>query len=266
MKLVVDTNIFISFYETPPHTSEILSQLSDLAERLVIPYQVELEFMRLYRKNIRKAADVIRKGSLHLSLPKTLLLEQWPELTKEARAALQTLKECQKKLVSNIQSLADGEELDPIALAFSKLRAKATLLETADAVIQSAQKRRLTGAPPSSPERHSIGDEIIFETLIANPDDYALVTADTGFLDYKEVLASEYVERTGKSLSITRELEQGLKLLDVEASEATRDYDKSQKEALKKATRIFRLANVPPGLRLPTVSGSFPTTTTVAGT
>ena len=84
-------------------------------------------------------------------------------------------------------------------------------------VIERAQHRQLRGQPPSSSDKRSIGDEIIWETLLANmADDLVIVTKDGSFHENLELLAEEYKDRTTKSLlRVVRLLSEGFDAIGV---------------------------------------------------
>ncbi len=90
---------------------------------------------------------------------------------------------------------------DPIFATFKAVRDQCKFLRASEEIIQRAQIRKLRGHPPSSNKRDTIGDEIIWETLLSEcKEDLAIVSHDGDFLEYADMLKEEYLPRNGRHL------------------------------------------------------------------
>jgi hypothetical protein len=73
-------------------------------------------------------------------------------------------------------------------------------------VIGKAQCRKLLGNPPSSPDKYTVGDEVILELLLANvKEDLIIVADDKTYSKNFPLLAEEYHQRTKRKLLLVTE-------------------------------------------------------------
>ncbi|MEI6293729.1 MAG: hypothetical protein WCP36_08595, partial [Methanomicrobiales archaeon] len=99
-------------------------------------------------------------------------------------------------------------------------------IKNSDSVITKAKLRKSIGNPPFS-SGNSIGDEIIWESLLTVEEDLILISRDTrGFLDHKTYLSFEYHERTGKKLTIFNKIADGIKNLGYPVSRKIIAFDR----------------------------------------
>ena len=64
----------------------------------------------------------------------------------------------------------------------------------------------MLGNPPCSPDKYTIGDEVIWELLIENmKEDLIIVTKDYTFHENLSLLTEEYQQRTGRTLLLVTE-------------------------------------------------------------
>ena len=109
----------------------------------------------------------------------------------------------------------EDDKRDPVAQKLFAIWADATvtILETSDKLVDKAFRRKLLGNPPNSPNKHTIGDELIWELLLANmKEDLIVVTGDRTFLENRALLQGEFSSKTGKTLrEITEEFSSALK-------------------------------------------------------
>lgn len=75
-----------------------------------------------------------------------------------------------------------------------------------DQAIDRAHQRKLLGNSPCSPDKYSVGDEVIWELLLDHmKDDLIVVTRDRTFHNNRSLLSEEYRRRTGKTLLLVTE-------------------------------------------------------------
>jgi hypothetical protein len=113
-----------------------------------------------------------------------------------------------------VEDWISNESHDLVLAEFGKLESAATTLPSTDKAIFLAQRRKALGNPPTSPNKYTIGDEVIWETLLAQAaGDLIIVSRDATFLDNQELLRREY-ERSGSGsrhlLLVTRSLRDAL--------------------------------------------------------
>ena len=101
----------------------------------------------------------------------------------------------------------------------------------------------MLGNPPTSPDKHTIGDELIWEMLLANmKEDLVVVTGDRTFLENESLLKEEFSSKTGKTLIlITKKFSSALKVAVKTPSEKMIDFEKQidfeNRSLAKKPTR-----------------------------
>lgn len=111
------------------------------------------------------------------------------------------------------------EESDPVLTAFEKLVSAAKVVGFDDALVERARRRKVLGQPPTSPDKHTVGDEVIWESLMTwKDDDLVIVTRDKSYLDNRAILKKEFFSATGKTLiEVTTSLAAGLKAVGQDA-------------------------------------------------
>jgi hypothetical protein len=104
--------------------------------------------------------------------------------------------------------MIDDEKQDVVAQKFLTIArdSTVTVVRLTDAVIELAHRRKLLGNPPCSPDKYTIGDEVIWELLLANMhEDLPIVTRDQTFHENVSLLSEEYQARTGSRLILITE-------------------------------------------------------------
>src|SRR5262249_41383177 len=131
------------------------------------------------------------------------------------------------------------EQKDPVAQKFLALVADPAVvkLPLSDQAIRLAQRRKLLGNPPCSPDKHSVGDEVIWELLIGSlKEDLIIVTKDHTFHDNLSLLREEYQHRTGhRLLLVTEKFSEALKTIGQAPTKELIEVEK--KEEQRPATR-----------------------------
>lgn len=205
MKIYIDTNIYLDFYQASTDRLAALNDIEGLRRDILMPQQTAEEFRRNRAARLSALAKAI-EGSNRLTVHTTAAIRDLPEFsawTKSRDGAI----ECGRVVAGAVRDWLHQPDHDPVALAFERIVAGATCLSTAEAAVHRAQRRKLLGQPPASPDRHTIGDELIWETLVAAPKwDLTLVSRDRGFRDHQILLADEYRQANGGSLVITDSL------------------------------------------------------------
>lgn len=94
----------------------------------------------------------------------------------------------------------------------------------------------LIGNPPLDTEKNTIGDQIIWETLISKlDDDLIFITFDSTYKKHISFLKNEYKNKVNKELSITENVSFALNKIDVKPSKELIDFENYYKFLFKKA-------------------------------
>ena len=236
-KLAIDTNVLLGFYRTGKDKLATLGDLARLGEQVVFPEQV----MREFRRNRESVIDEYLKM---FSTPAVPLAPGFlADSTEHAEVA--TAHAAYKKAFDQLVRLARDRQRDPsrdpVAQKVESLYKSAKRLDVSDAMVDRARRRNLRGDPPSSTKKRSVGDEIIWETILdAVQDDLVLVTRDSGFTDSAAFLVTEYRERTGRKLEMVGKISEAQKRLGRPRKETER-AKKGEQEAMGWTVRFMKL-------------------------
>lgn len=213
-RICIDTNLFLELYATDEDPGEIFADIGALKEHLVFPDIILDEFLRNRSKVLdRIADDVRRRETVDPTLP--ALLRENPNATT-LHLTGEDYNQVLWTLYDDIQGMILDPAADPVARAFGDLvRDPAVqVFRRTDELITRAHRRKLLGNPPKSPGADTIGDEVVWETLLANlKEDLVFVTRDRTYRYHTAYLVEEYRERTGGALAITDRVSDALKLV-----------------------------------------------------
>jgi hypothetical protein len=96
-------------------------------------------------------------------------------------------------IVKKVREWVENEELDLVLSEFEQLVANCQFLPTTDRAVELAQRRKILGQPPTSPDKHTIGDELTWETLLAGVQgDLVIVSRDRTFTQNQAILKREF--------------------------------------------------------------------------
>lgn len=202
LRLFLDTNVFLSFYEL---SGEDLEELKKLAVAiagggsvLYMPDHVLNEFCRRRAGTISESLKGVESRPIPRSYPRMMInLARFDELDD----ALERASRLRKELLDETRAAALGHELKADGLLDGLFKA-ATRIEMTSDIWCSAKTRHRLGHPPG--KRDSIGDSLNWESLLIGvPDgeDLRIVTKDNDFVSkldgslLDEYLASEWHER-----------------------------------------------------------------------
>ncbi|BAI83994.2 DUF4935 domain-containing protein [Bacillus subtilis subsp. natto] len=142
-------------------------------------------------------------------------IEEYKKLINQKKEMKKTVE----KLIDKIEGLK--EEGDPINEVINNLYETEIVekLDINDQIIKKAKDRQLIGNPPGSKDSVTIGDEIIWESILANiSDDIVIVTNDKSFLDNMNFLMEEIKDKGFKLLGITPSITKAIDIIGAEPS------------------------------------------------
>ena len=213
-KIYTDTNWFIDFYRVALEDLAFLDELDKYKGTLIITRQTINEFLR-NRVTTLKVVISEFKNSVDVRPPHTTALLRSLPAHEELKSITEDYKKKAKGVSDYLQQVIEDDKKDPVAQKLLALWTDpaVTILEPSDELVDKAFRRKLLGNPPTSSGKHTIGDELIWELLLANmKEDLVVVTGDRSFLDNKALLQEEFSSRTGKTLKdITEKFSSALK-------------------------------------------------------
>lgn len=209
--IYIDTNVFLDFYQASTDRLAVFEDILGRSKSVLLTQQTVNEFRRNRIARLTTLADHIKKGP-HPQLYTTAVVQALPGFNEWVKAR-DSAKKAAQDIASELNSWVLKEESDPVLVAFEKLVTSAKVVGFDDELIERAHRRKLLGQPPTSPDKHTVGDELIWESLLTwKDDDLVVVTRDRSFLDNRAILRREFETTSGKKLiELTDSLATGLK-------------------------------------------------------
>ena len=230
-KVFIDTSIFLRLYQTnQDNLNNIFEDISKLKDSLVFVDQVSDEFLRnrdkIFSELIKNVGD---KKILKPHVTSFIRsLDEFSELIK-ARDALNTKHQ---KLIEKLKKIKDDLDADTLFTKFYELYndSALTIYERTDDIIDRAHKRMLIGNPPIDMKKNTIGDQIIWETLISNlEDDLIFITSDNTYEKHISFLKNEYKNIVHKELIVDNKVSFALSKIREKPSHELIYFEKSDK-------------------------------------
>lgn len=166
VRIYVDTNIFIDFYQSAHDRVGVFEELLARADRLILTEQTLNEFER-NRANVLSALIEQFKKSTKVKPHTTSIVQALPEWEPLIEARDQFEQQADRARESLEKFLAQPSA-DPVYTKFLEVvGAKGVVvLPTTDLLVARAQRRKILGNPPNSPDKITVGDELIWEALL----------------------------------------------------------------------------------------------------
>jgi len=224
MKVLIDTNIFLSLYTSHQEKIAIFDDLKKIESHLFFPEQIVDEFYRNRDSQLSSLTSNMKGQNFRLTTSSSFIREfpEFEDLNTQC-------EDCEKIKTEIIKKL----NIDPILQKFKELSESQniTSIKVTEDIINRAHNRYLRGNPPKSNKSDAIADEIIWELILSNiSDDLLIVTGDQTYSDHKTFLKREFSIITGKELSITNKLADAIKIIGQIPSKATEDFDEENQK------------------------------------
>jgi rRNA-processing protein FCF1 len=233
-KICPDTNRFVDFYQVALDSIDVFDELEKYKGNLVLTEQTISEFRRNCVSTLKWLVTQFKK-TIDVGSPYTTTVLRALPGHKELTELLAAYKKKGEAVLEHLRQLIADEKKDPVAQKFLALAADCavTKLKLTDEVIERAHRRKLLGNPPCSPDKYTVGDEVIWELLIENmKEDLIVVTKDHTFHENVSLLSEEYYQRTGsRLLLVTEKFSEALETIGQAATKELIEAEKIEQEA-----------------------------------
>lgn len=195
-----------------------MSVFEELKARKVALVMTEQTFDELYRNRAAILAQVIEsvQRSTKVVPYTTTLIRHFSEFSALA-AQREALESSGASLVEKLREMLRDITKDPVFghLKDLMMTPEHLSLSTRPDLIAKAQTRKMLGNPPTSRDKWTIGDELIWETLLDGcPDNLIIVSRDHTFRDNETLLRVEFERRESRLLvAVVEKLGEALKML-----------------------------------------------------
>jgi hypothetical protein len=228
-KVFIDTNRFLELYRTDKNSIEIFQEIANLRPNLISCEQGYHEFIRNRDRVLKETLENILKNKMDFYT--TAFTRQLPEFPDLERLQKE-YKVVHKKFVDSARNILTYPQNDPIFTEFVNLYNQDEIKKyrISDKIIDDAYKRKLCGNPPGTASK-TIGDEIIWETLLTYVyDDLIIVTGDGTFRENFLFLKREFSEKKGKKLIIHEKISDAFIGIGKTPSSTINEYDAEEEQ------------------------------------
>ncbi|OGF49990.1 MAG: hypothetical protein A2231_03510 [Candidatus Firestonebacteria bacterium RIFOXYA2_FULL_40_8] len=184
MQVLIDTNIYLNFYRMSDDSLKTLSELIKLLENekfvLILPTQIRDEFNRRKYDVVNTEISNIYNTNKFNSISIPVLMRNSSK-AKIVNSNLKTIK----KLLENIVDEYRKRTISPnsqINKFINKIFKLAKIIEENESIFKKAKRRKIRGNPPQKND-DSIGDAIVWETILENcvNDDLNIISKDSDY-------------------------------------------------------------------------------------
>jgi predicted nucleic acid-binding protein len=191
-KIYVDTNVFLDFYQSSHDRLAVFETIHSRSADILLTEQTVNEFKRNRTSRLSDLASNVDRAAKSISIYTTAVIRELDGF-KEWDAAKDSAKTAAGKISKILTAWIEKPADDKVFSEFEKLCKNCALLKTTPDAIRNAHTRKLIGSPPTSPDKHTIGDELIWETLLMGVrEDLVIVSRDKTFRDNHAILREEF--------------------------------------------------------------------------
>ncbi|MEM9625798.1 MAG: PIN domain-containing protein [Pseudomonadota bacterium] len=194
VKIYIDTNIFLDFYQSGKDRLGVFREIHEQYKHIVLAEQTIDEFLRNRISRLKILKKAIQDTSSGYKIYETALIRELPNFD-EWRSARDNVGSIAKELVQALEKWIDHTEDDPVLIEFNQLRKSCEVLNTTSSCYERAMRRKALGQPPTSHKKDTIGDQLIWETLLDGVhEDLIIVTRDHTFSEHQPILKKEFAK------------------------------------------------------------------------
>ena len=221
----IDTNVFLDFYQSSTDRLAVFEDILARAKNVLLTQQTVDEFRRNRVARLMHLADGVKRGP-HGQIHTTAVVQALPGF-KDWVKARDATKAAALEIANELTSWVLDEQSDVVLVAFEKLVSAAQTIATTSDFVSKARTRKLLGNPPTSPDKHTVGDELNWECILSwKTSDIVIVTRDKTYLENQAILKREFMASTEHQLVlVTDSLAAGLDKIG-QASEKIQEAEK----------------------------------------
>lgn len=223
-KIIVDTNIFINKITSKPQNVEkFLKELINIRDYIIFTEQQVDELFR----NVEYQCDIKIKDKLKEIDDKIIDIKALTSKNTREEALEKNKNIAEEKLKVAERCTNVKNQLIEF---FEQVETNFEVLKRDETMIHKAHNRKLIGNPPFSKNKGSVGDELIWETILDwGKDDIVIVSDDNTYKDHKLFLTREYKNITGhKMLAVEKALEDAKKHLHLAINQEIAEIEKKE--------------------------------------
>lgn len=238
-KFLIDANTFLDFYRSNNDALQILDEVKKNKDNFIFSEQVFNEFMRNRVSELETLKSNF-KDSIKMNIYSSSILNSMSPYI-EIQELKKSIAVKAKKLIREIEEMINDSNKDPVSNIIRELfeTLGVQVINVTDDDILKAKKRKLLGNPPTSRDKSSIGDEVIWESLISKcGSDIVIVSRDKTYTRNIDLLKTEYSNKTGKQLvQITDRITTAISLIGSTPSTQVVEIETKQLEEREKSIR-----------------------------
>jgi hypothetical protein len=191
----------------------VADELLGIAAFVVVPQQTIDEFRRNRAKEVRAMKLNFRKAFQMGPVSGAVKsLQAWNDIERKRTEMASIVTKVIEQL-DTFEEAANDEYAQKLETLFASEKVKN--IPITDQMVDLARRRKTLGNPPTSDKKSTVGDEVIWESLLAEVnDDLIIATRDHTFLENANLLMAEYKIKTGKRLlAVVEKVSEGFQLL-----------------------------------------------------
>lgn len=253
----VDTCVLLNFYKSSGEAGlKRLQRLETIEKRLVITYQIEMEFKKNRQKVLIEGLNELKEPKHQWQVPS--IFQDSSQLAAAKRKFTEVSEHLKKLQARALKALANPTQNDPVYQSVQRLFRSDHILslrvssETEPEIRERAERRFLQGYPPRKKADTSFGDALNWEWLVecsrcqkANAiivscdSDYGAVLKNTCYIN--DWLLQEFRERVSrkKEVILTNTLSSALKMVGVPVSKAEEQEEELTLKPKPSRMRLF---------------------------
>lgn len=243
MKILIDTNIYFDFYRSNNEGLKIFKELLNHSDKIILTDQIIQEFER-NREVVIKNLKKLFESESELKNFSSSYVSELQEF-KELMSIQENYNKKRKEVSSKLSDIMKNRSKDPIDKFFTEfvnhsIRNNTVLYATSE-IIERANKRKLRGNPPSS-NQYSIGDEINWETVLANVrENIVIVGRDDTYKNNLTFLQQDYHKNTGFYIDdLMDSITKALRKIGIETSADLQREEDNLIEAIENDNHYWR--------------------------
>lgn len=221
-KIFIDTNVFLDMYRSNLQSDIkiIMKFLYQNKKYFITTEQSINEFTRNRNLVLKATLENFKKQS-NIDKSSSTFLRSLHSY-KKYEEVLEKFFEHRESVINEVEEKIKSPDKDDIYLKFKRLCKPSNIIETTNNIIDAANRRKISGNPPTS-NKYTCGDEIIWESLLSfeckHKDDLIIVSKDKTFTENQEFLSEEYHKKTTALLKIYQNILEAYQSVGVEISQ-----------------------------------------------